>query len=57
MYVECLQVPNVEDSRVLLQLVPDRIGHGTCLHPTEGGSQELLDIVKKNSIPLGKTAR
>ncbi|RVE71687.1 hypothetical protein OJAV_G00054180 [Oryzias javanicus] len=41
-----------EESELLLNLPPDRIGHGTFLHPEMGGSQSLVDKVVKNSIPL-----
>lgn len=51
-----LQVPSqLEESDLLLNLPPDRIGHGTFLHPEMGGSQSLVDKVLKNNIPLGKT--
>ncbi|XP_061576931.1 adenosine deaminase-like protein [Cololabis saira] len=41
-----------EESALLLNLPPDRIGHGTFLHPEMGGSQSLLDKVVQNNIPL-----
>uniref|UniRef100_A0A667WXR6 N6-Methyl-AMP deaminase n=1 Tax=Myripristis murdjan TaxID=586833 RepID=A0A667WXR6_9TELE len=40
------------NSDLLLNLPPDRIGHGTFLHPEVGGSQSLVDKVVKNNIPL-----
>ncbi|XP_015758670.1 PREDICTED: adenosine deaminase-like protein isoform X1 [Acropora digitifera] len=46
------EVPDVEDSRILLDLIPDRIGHGTCLHPENGGSRDLVSIVEKYEIPI-----
>ncbi|MBN3289589.1 ADAL protein, partial [Polypterus senegalus] len=47
------EVPNQkEETELLLTLPPDRIGHGTFLHPEVGGSQELVDYVRKNCIPL-----
>lgn len=52
---ELSQVPSqLEESELLLNLPPDRIGHGTFLHPDVGGSQSLVDKVVKNNIPLGK---
>ncbi|KAM7414810.1 hypothetical protein PAMA_019567 [Pampus argenteus] len=42
----------LEESDLLLNLPPDRIGHGTFLHPEVGGSQSLVDKVMKNNIPL-----
>ncbi|CAJ1056421.1 adenosine deaminase-like protein [Xyrichtys novacula] len=41
-----------EETDLLLNLPPDRIGHGTFLHPEVGGSQSLVDKVRKNNIPL-----
>ncbi|KAM9376573.1 N6-Methyl-AMP deaminase isoform 2-T2 [Pholidichthys leucotaenia] len=42
----------LEESELLLDLPPDRIGHGTFLHPEAGGSQSLVDKVVKNNIPI-----
>uniref|UniRef100_A0A3B4VIC4 N6-Methyl-AMP deaminase n=1 Tax=Seriola dumerili TaxID=41447 RepID=A0A3B4VIC4_SERDU len=42
----------LEESDLLLNLPPDRIGHGTFLHPEVGGSQNLVNKVLKNNIPL-----
>lgn len=51
-----LQVPSqLEETDLLLNLPPERIGHGTFLHPDVGGSKSLVDKVVKNNIPLGKT--
>lgn len=44
----------MEDTRVLLDLIPDRIGHGTCIHPENGGSQDFVEIVENHGIPIGK---
>ncbi|XP_028304829.1 N6-Methyl-AMP deaminase isoform X2 [Gouania willdenowi] len=47
------EVPSqLEETDLLLHLPPDRIGHGTFLHPEVGGSQSLVDKVVKNNIPL-----
>ncbi|XP_038129824.1 adenosine deaminase-like protein isoform X1 [Cyprinodon tularosa] len=46
-----------EESELLLNLPPDRIGHGTFLHPEMGGSQSLVDRVVDRNIPLGKPPR
>lgn len=57
LHLHMLQVPSQrEETDLLLNLPPDRIGHGTFLHPEVGGSQNLVDKVLKNNIPLGKTA-
>ncbi|KAL7862932.1 hypothetical protein SRHO_G00119160 [Serrasalmus rhombeus] len=41
-----------EESELLLDLPPDRIGHGTFLHPEVGGSDSLVDKVCKQNIPI-----
>ncbi|MBN3307776.1 ADAL protein, partial [Amia calva] len=41
-----------EETELLLTLPPDRIGHGTFLHSDVGGSQALVDSVRKGNIPL-----
>lgn len=47
------EVPSqLEETELLLTLPPDRIGHGTFLHPDVGGSQTLVDKVVKDNIPL-----
>nr|KAF6482899.1 adenosine deaminase like [Rousettus aegyptiacus] len=46
-------IPNQKkETQVLLDLLPDRIGHGTFLNSSEGGSLDLVDFVKKHQIPL-----
>ncbi|KAM6926758.1 N6-Methyl-AMP deaminase isoform 2-T2 [Lycodopsis pacificus] len=47
-----LHLSELEESDLLLNLPPDRIGHGTFLHPEVGGSQSLVDKVVTNNIPL-----
>ncbi|XP_065827088.1 adenosine deaminase-like protein isoform X3 [Oscarella lobularis] len=46
------EVPNVEESLALLKFNPDRLGHGTCLFPERGGTQELVDYMFNKRIPL-----
>ncbi|KAL5004933.1 hypothetical protein ScPMuIL_018389 [Solemya velum] len=46
------EVPNKEETMALLKVLPDRIGHGTCLHQEAGGSLELVEFVAKHRIPL-----
>eukprot|EP00066_Takifugu_rubripes_P004309 XP_003967573.1 PREDICTED: adenosine deaminase-like protein [Takifugu rubripes] len=47
------EVPSqLDETDLLLNLPPDRIGHGTFLHPEVGGSKSLVDKVLKNHIPL-----
>ena len=49
------KVPDLDESRVLLNLIPDRIGHGTCIHPENGGSEDFVNIVEEHSIPIGES--
>ena len=54
MYVSIvLQAPNIPETKALVSLCPDRIGHGTCIHPDNGGDQELADSILQAKIPLG----
>lgn len=46
------EVPDIDETRVLLSLIPDRIGHGTCIHPENGGADDLVKIVEKHLIPI-----
>ncbi|XP_004273982.1 adenosine deaminase-like protein isoform X1 [Orcinus orca] len=47
------EIPNQkEETQVLLDLLPDRIGHGTFLNSLEGGSLDLVDFVRQHQIPL-----
>ncbi|XP_033109542.1 adenosine deaminase-like protein isoform X2 [Anneissia japonica] len=43
---------HVEESALLLSIPPDRIGHGTFLHPEVGGRQDLVDMTQKYNIPI-----
>lgn len=44
----------MKEARILLNLIPDRIGHGTCIHPENGGAEDLVNIVEEHSIPIGQ---
>ncbi|KAK1338989.1 hypothetical protein QTO34_019658 [Cnephaeus nilssonii] len=47
------EIPNLKkETQVLLDLLPDRIGHGTFLNSSEEGSLDLVDFVRKHQIPL-----
>uniref|UniRef100_M3YFK2 N6-Methyl-AMP deaminase n=1 Tax=Mustela putorius furo TaxID=9669 RepID=M3YFK2_MUSPF len=47
------EIPNQkQETQVLLDLLPDRIGHGTFLNSSEGGSLDLVDFVRQYQIPL-----
>lgn len=36
---------------------PDRIGHGTFLHPDVGGTEEIVQEVIRGGIPIGEPTR
>ncbi|XP_022443013.1 adenosine deaminase-like protein isoform X5 [Delphinapterus leucas] len=49
------EIPNQKkETQVLLDLLPDRIGHGTFLNSLEGGSLDLVDFVRQHQIPLDR---
>ena len=48
------QIPGNADTEDLLSLNPDRIGHGTFLHPENGGKQNSIDFIIRNKIPIGE---
>ncbi|XP_074863001.1 N6-Methyl-AMP deaminase isoform X2 [Carettochelys insculpta] len=46
------EIPNKEEeTKILLGLPPDRIGHGTFLNSTTG-SEDLVQVVRQNCIPI-----
>ncbi|XP_061450954.1 adenosine deaminase-like protein isoform X1 [Rhineura floridana] len=47
------EIPNKEEeTKLLLGLPPDRIGHGTFLHSSSTASQDLVQLVRQNRTPL-----
>uniref|UniRef100_A0A8C3K0N8 Adenosine deaminase like n=1 Tax=Calidris pygmaea TaxID=425635 RepID=A0A8C3K0N8_9CHAR len=47
------EIPNQEEeTKILLGLPPDRIGHGTFLNAATAGSEELVLLVRQNQIPI-----
>ncbi|XP_069910210.1 adenosine deaminase-like protein isoform X2 [Oryctolagus cuniculus] len=49
------EIPNQgKETQMLLDLLPDRIGHGTFLNSSEGGSLDLVDFVRQHRIPLDR---
>ena len=53
-YILHAQIPGNTDTEELLSLNPDRIGHGTFLHPENGGKQSSIDFIIHNKIPIGE---
>ncbi|XP_041534918.1 adenosine deaminase-like protein isoform X4 [Microtus oregoni] len=41
-----------KETQMLLDLLPDRIGHGTFLNSAEGGAMGHVDFVRQHRIPL-----
>ncbi|XP_038073825.1 adenosine deaminase-like protein isoform X2 [Patiria miniata] len=50
--IHVAEIPNVAENLSLVQLPPDRIGHGTFLQPEVGGSEELVETVGKLRTPI-----
>lgn len=51
--LHCAEVKNDEEVKEIFNLEPDQIGHGTCIHPNFGGSEELWELYCKKRIPVG----
>lgn len=50
--VHLAEIVNAQESHQLVELCPDRIGHGTYLHPEVGGLHKSVEFVKKHKIPI-----
>lgn len=50
--VHLAEVPNPGEVAELLEFRPDRIGHGTCIHPSLGGSQHLWKALEEARVPV-----
>lgn len=51
----CFKIVNNDETLDVLKSVPfGRIGHGVYLHPEVGGTQEIVNFVSDNKIPIGK---
>lgn len=37
-----------------MEAVPDRIGHGTFMHPNVGGTEDIVREVMDSKIPIGQ---
>ncbi|KAF2884765.1 hypothetical protein ILUMI_21410 [Ignelater luminosus] len=49
--LHCGEIKNDQEVLQMLKFKPDRIGHGTCIHPNYEGSDELWKLYKSSSIP------
>lgn len=45
---------NPKEILEMFKFAPDRIGHGTCIHPRFGGTDETWALLLKTKIPVGK---
>lgn len=52
--LHCAEVSNENEVKQMLEFKPDRLGHGSCIHPTQGGTTELWELYRALKIPLGK---
>ena len=50
--IHLAEVSNPEEVGAFLSFNPDRIGHGTCIHPSLGGTQELWELLLKTKCPV-----
>lgn len=39
---------------LLREAPPDRVGHGTYMHPDVGGTDEIIQEVLTKRVPIGK---
>lgn len=52
--IHAAEVPNIKETEEIIDFVPDRIGHGTCIVSEFGGSDELFQKFLESKIPVGK---
>ncbi|KAF5270794.1 hypothetical protein FQR65_LT05413 [Abscondita terminalis] len=50
--LHCAEIPNNEEVKRMLIFKPDRIGHGTFIHPNYGGSMDNWNLCTELKIPL-----
>ena len=49
-----LKVANIEEAKQMLNFGPERVGHAVKTHPDSGGTSELWEMLKRQSIPVGE---
>lgn len=52
--LHCGEICNPEEVVEMLNFKPERIGHGTCIHPAFGGNNMTWELLCKSQIPVGK---
>ncbi|KAJ8726830.1 hypothetical protein PYW08_015227 [Mythimna loreyi] len=50
--LHCGEVCNPEEILEMLKFKPDRLGHGTCIHPNYGGTEETWSTLCELKIPV-----
>ncbi|XP_044265425.1 adenosine deaminase-like protein [Tribolium madens] len=50
--LHCAEIKNDEEVEEILKFRPDRIGHGTFLHPNFGGNDSIWKLYLDTNIPL-----
>jgi len=50
--VHLAEMSNEDETQAVLNTTPDRIGHGTCIHPSLGGSETLWTQLLQSKCPV-----
>ncbi|XP_050294583.1 adenosine deaminase-like protein isoform X2 [Anthonomus grandis grandis] len=50
--IHCAEVKNDEEVKDIIEFKPDRLGHGTFIHPQYGGSLNIWEVYKQKEIPV-----
>ncbi|XP_068627981.1 adenosine deaminase-like protein [Battus philenor] len=50
--LHCGEISNPEEILQMLQFKPDRIGHGICIHPKFGGTEDTWNLLCESGIPV-----
>ncbi|KAK3926959.1 Adenosine deaminase-like protein [Frankliniella fusca] len=50
--LHCAEIPNENEVEEMLKFNADRLGHGTCVHPSYGGSEKLWRLLLDSKTPL-----
>jgi len=50
--VHLAEIPNIAETAAFLSFKPDRIGHGTCIHPSLGGNEQIWEQLMKSGCPV-----
>lgn len=50
--LHCAEIPNEYEVEEMLKYNADRLGHGTCVHPSHGGTERLWKLFLDSKTPL-----